>query len=123
MSDVTIPNFCCTEFRCKCPVCHGVVYHKMQPHVLNALHAMRVAYGKPIYLSSAYRCGLHPKEVVKEKAGTHNQGLALDIVVPWGADRMELLFIAKALGFRGFGFADSFIHIDMRDGPTTSWCY
>jgi len=74
-------------------------------------------------LSSAYRCELHGSEAVKVRPGTHNRGLAFDIRVPWGEKRMKIIELAIKHGFKGFGFANSFIHIDMGSDKFRSWGY
>jgi uncharacterized protein YcbK (DUF882 family) len=116
-------NFTAYELRCKCDLCRREVPSNIDRAALAALQKMRDDYGKAIRLTSAYRCEMHPKEIRKEKPGTHNQGIAFDIKVPWGRDRMELLRLALKHGFKGYGFAESFIHIDFRNGVHTSWSY
>lgn len=75
-------------------------------------------------LNSAYRCPKHPVEARKAKPGTHAQGVAFDVSIPWGAERMRLLQLAIEAGAEGFGFADTFLHIDFADRPhSTSWGY
>lgn len=79
--------------------------------------------GKPLILSSAYRCPHHPVEAKKKRpgTGTHCQGIAADVAVT-GFDQVNLIAIARDLGFKGFGFANSFIHIDLRD-KEAKWSY
>lgn len=84
---------------------------------------LRDELGEPISLSSAYRCHLHPAESIKSVPGTHNRGVAFDITVPWGEKRMRIIDIAIRLGFKGFGFANSFIHIDTGSDKFRSWNY
>jgi hypothetical protein len=63
-------------------------------------------------------------EARKERPGTHNEGIAFDIRVPYGRLRMKLVEEALKLGAKGFGFANSFLHIDFRlQNDATSWGY
>jgi uncharacterized protein YcbK (DUF882 family) len=90
---------------------------------LDKLQAIRDELGFPLPVNSAFRCAAHPAENRKLKPGTHNRGIAFDIAVPWGPQRMKLIEVALKHGARGFGFADSYVHIDFRDGPLTCWTY
>lgn len=123
MSEPRAKNFPAHELRCKCDKCRGDVPNKAATEALFALQRIRDQFGEPMILTSAYRCADHPVEARKARPGTHNQGLAFDIRVPWGRDRMRLIELALAEGFRGFGFANSFLHIDYRPDPLTSWNY
>jgi len=117
-------NFPTDELRCKCTACEGLVPNECSAIALILLQQLRDAYGYPLYLTSAYRCALHPDEVAKEKGpGRHHEGIAFDIHIPWGRDRMKIISLALELGFRGFGFGNTFLHIDMRTGPFTCWSY
>lgn len=115
-------NFPAIELRCRCVRCDLTEPNQCSQEALSALQALRDAYDKPIVLASAYRCPEHPVEARKSKPGKHNEGVAFDIAVPWGRDRIKLIGLAMVYGFTGFGFANTFLHIDMRDIPT-SWGY
>lgn len=95
----------------------------MNPWALMLFQRIRTEYGKPLVISSAYRCPEHPDEASKAKAGRHSMGIAFDVRLPWGADRMELFRIAMKHGARRFGFANSFLHIDFDTTGATCWGY
>lgn len=117
-------SFSPKELRCKCPSCQGLQPNKCSPDALSKLQLIRNDFGKAMVVTSAYRCEKHPEEAKKARPGQHTNGVAFDIQVPWGTDRMKLLKLALAHGATGFGFAKSFIHIDFRDTPVeTSWGY
>jgi len=116
-------NFTVEELRCKCQHCLSEKPNKVDPAVLVFLQAIRDELDEPMSLSSAYRCELHNSEAVKVRPGTHNRGLAFDIRVPWGEKRMKIIELAVKHGFKGFGFANSFIHIDMGSDQFRSWGY
>lgn len=52
----------------------------MHPDLLDVLDNMREEIGKPIFVSSGYRCANHPIEAMKETPGEHSEGMAVDII-------------------------------------------
>ena len=122
MVESSSANFSEKELRCKCEHCQLQKPNKCQQKAVDALQAIRSEYGKPLTITSAYRCERHPVEAKKQKPGTHNQGVAFDIAIPWGHERGVLTDLAIKHGFKGLGFANSFLHIDMRKDFMT-WTY
>lgn len=104
------PNFEEAEFRCrhtgKC---------EMHPHFMERLQRLRMAYGKPMKITSGFRDRTHPIEARKSATGAHALGRAADIAVV-GADAIRLVFLAAELGFTGIGVQQKgegrFIHVD-----------
>lgn len=124
MTEPSTRSFKPIELRCKCDACKGEVPNQCDPYALRMLQKLRDAVGAPLILNSAYRCANHPVEARKERPGTHNEGIAFDIRVPYGRLRMKLVEEALKLGAKGFGFANSFLHIDFRlQNDATSWGY
>ena len=117
------PNFRAEEFSCKC----GCGKNDMQPAFMGRLQALRYAYGKPMLITSGYRCANHPAESIKAMpgSGTHSQGIAADIGVS-GADAQTLLRLALEANFTGIGIQQKghgrFIHLDIREHPAL-WSY
>lgn len=95
----------------------------MQQHVMDAVEAMRVAAGRPLHLTSAYRCPLHPEEAKKAKPGQHSAGLAVDIAVSNGAERLEIIKLGLAHGATGVGVASGFVHLDWRTSTPVAFVY
>ena len=94
-----------------CTHCDSII---VVPEALDRLEAVRVLYGKPIILASAYRCALHPEEVAKKTGpGSHTTGTAFD---PYPAGRGDLAAMLDAfyqvgvLG-RGMGLRNGKMHI------------
>lgn len=109
--------FSARELRCKC----GCESHGVTQELVDKLDQLRELWGKPLVLTSAYRCSKHPEEARKAKPGRHNQGIAADVAVS-GYDQIRLIVLAHQLGFKGFGIANSFVHLDLR--PTgAKWGY
>jgi zinc D-Ala-D-Ala carboxypeptidase len=117
------PNFSENEF--KCSHCGKV---DMQPAFMARMQQLRNMYGKPIVISSGYRCPEHPIEAAKATPGVHAMGIAADVVVS-GTDAYEILKHAFTLGFAGIGVQQKgggrFIHLDiMRSVPRPNvWSY
>ena len=109
------------EFACKC----GCGRADMQPLFLGRLQALRMIWGKPMIITSGYRCPDHPVEKAKASPGTHAQGIAADIGVS-GADAVTLLRLALDANFTGIGVQQKgngrFLHLDIREHPAI-WSY
>lgn len=118
------PNFSEDEFRCKC----GCGKVEMRADFMAKLQQLRNAYGKPMIITSGYRCPDHPVEAKKTVSGAHTTGMAADIAVQ-GTDAYNLLKHAFALGFTGIGVQQKgggrFIHLDTMQRPPRPnvWSY
>lgn len=92
--------------------------NEMQQETVDRLDRLRELYGKPIRLSSAYRCPKHNATVSSTGAdGPHTTGQSADILCS-GADALILVGLALHVGFTGIGIAQKgphgsrFIHVD-----------
>ena len=118
------PHFKREEFACKFTnLCF------MDPEAVDRLEKLRVEFGKPITLSSAYRDSSHPAERTKKFPGYHGKGMAYDILVH-GEDAVRILELALKYGYGGIGvnqkgeYSQRFIHLDTRDPKETRiWSY
>ena len=117
-------NFTEKEFACKHCGKNG-----MQLEFIKKLQELRDLYGKPIKISSGYRCSEHPIESAKKTTGTHCEGCAVDIAID-RKEAYELLGLALKLEFTGIGIkqkGDSrFIHLDIsqtKEPRPTVWSY
>lgn len=100
------PNFEPAEFACRhC----GETYH--WPEFLDKIQAVRRELGKPIIVLSGHRCSLHNARVGGAPLSEHLK-LAVDISIV-GHDRARLLQACRNAGFTGFGFYQTFLHIDL----------
>jgi zinc D-Ala-D-Ala carboxypeptidase len=117
------PNFKADEF--KCSHCGD---NEIKEELLDKLQALRSRYGKPMRITSGYRCPRHPIEAAKSAPGPHSSGLACDVGVE-GADAHKLLGLALDAGFRGIGVQQKgtgrFLHLDLLNAPNrpTVWSY
>ena len=108
------PNFRASEFECR----HCGTLH-MEEAFLDVLQAIRGEYGRPMRVTSGYRCPEHNEAVSHTgKTGPHTTGLAADIGVA-GTDAYDLLKIAFARGVHGIGSNQAgdwerrFVHLDL----------
>ena len=111
-------NFKSEELACSC--CGE---EQIQQWALDKLQMVRNSTGRPLKITSAYRCSKHPVESRKKKAGTHHQGIAFDIYTSNGAERYQIITQGLLAGATGIGVAKSFIHLDWRDGTPVVWTY
>jgi len=118
------PNFSAKEMACQHCGSEGIT-----PQLMDKLQALRTAYGKPMRITSAYRCPRHPIEAKKSTPGAHALGLAADIGVE-GAEAYRVLNLAFLHGFTGIGVQQKgtgrFIHLDVRNGELPGpvvWSY
>jgi len=76
------------------------------------LQALRDKVGRPLTVTSGYRCASHPVELRKTHLGAHAQGLAADIAISGATERYALIKAAIEVGMTGLGVASGFIHVD-----------
>ena len=120
------PYFTSEEMKCS-----HTGLEKMDAEFMEMLTELRVAYAKPMLVTSAYRDATHPIEAKKTKPGAHATGKAADIAVERG-EAYEVLKLALEIGFTGIGVAQKgsgrFLHLDIcnsDDGMIrpTVWSY
>ena len=114
----TVKYFRLEEFNCT-----HTNNNEMDKAFLAKLDTLREECGFPFVITSGYRDPSHPSEARKEKPGTHSQGIACDIRVNNGVERMNIVHNALKLGFGGIGVARSFVHVDTRDTTPVMWTY
>ncbi|MDR1651664.1 MAG: peptidase M15 [Synergistaceae bacterium] len=75
LNDIRIsPHFKLREFQCGC--CGTV---KLRPELIAMLEALRALWGRPISLTSGYRCEQHNRAVGGASRSLHMAGRAADI--------------------------------------------
>ena len=97
----------------------------MDPEFLERLDQLRGICGFPFRITSGWRDSSHPAEARKAEpgTGTHCQGIAADIAVSNGFERMNIVHEALKLNFNGIGVAKGFVHIDDRKTTPVMWTY
>jgi uncharacterized protein YcbK (DUF882 family) len=118
INDIDIAKyFKLSEFACPC--CKRVMLH---PMLLNKLVEFREMIGKPIYITSGYRCSEYNQKVEGIKSSYHLLGLAADIKIE-GLSALDLLEYAESINFTGIGLYEkkNFLHLDVRPTKLARW--
>lgn len=104
-------NFNLREFQCPC--CHTVTLH---PRLAASLQKLREAWGKPITVTSGYRCARHNAEAGGVPDSRHMRGLAADVAVP-RAEQEKFRALARAAGFSKIlpYPKRNFVHLEIND--------
>tara|TARA_R100001369_G_scaffold11161_1_gene24536 strand:+ start:399 stop:737 length:339 start_codon:yes stop_codon:yes gene_type:complete len=102
--------------------CQETGENAMDTGFLKVLEHLREVCDFPFTVTSGYRSKDHSIEKAKQNPGTHAQGIAADIKVSGGAQRMAIVKHASALGM-SVGVAKTFVHVDTRKTPAMCWCY
>lgn len=109
-----------TEF--KCPCCGKV---SLNENLIPTLDRIRGMYGKPMYITSGYRCPEHNTEVGGKPSSAHLTGEAADISCVSDRDRFNLIYAAITSGINRIGISSKFIHIDISESlpQNVLWLY
>lgn len=110
-------NFKVSEF-----LCHGAgccTHGKVDEKLVEILQKIRDHFGKPVHISSAYRCETWNKKVGGVSRSYHCSGQAADIKVE-DTSPAEVAKYAESIGVLGIGLYDSdadghFVHVDTRE--------
>lgn len=116
-------NFKYKEFDCQGSGCCSTTI--IDEKLVEYLQRIRDHFGKPVTITSAYRCEVHNKKVSGATRSYHVQGKAADIVVQ-GISSREVAKYAESIGILGIGLYETsadgyFTHIDTR--TTKSFWY
>jgi uncharacterized protein YcbK (DUF882 family) len=107
-------NFHLSEFECGCGECEETL---LDMNHIEKLQALRTLIGRPIEVTSGYRCEAHNKAVGGSPNSQHKNGTATDIKVQGvPIERVE----AACEFFDGLGRYETFTHIDSR-GYRARW--
>lgn len=111
-------NFNSYEFRCglgrTCPCSTILIDDKLVEY----LQKIRDHFGKPVTITSAYRCPSYNSTVSKATSSYHTKGMAADIQVK-GVTPRDVAKYAESIGILGIGLYETdkdghFVHIDTR---------
>jgi len=93
-----------------CPHCGA---NEIKTEFVDRLEEVRKVYGKPMYITSGYRCPAHNQAVGGVPESAHVDGIAADIGCSFAGDRMKLVTLAIANGIKRIGIAKTFVHLDV----------
>lgn len=109
-------NFVSTEFDCHGSGCCPTTL--IDDQLVVYLQKIRDHFGKPITITSGYRCETHNRRVGGATGSYHSKGQAADIVVQ-GITPREVAKYAESIGILGIGLYETskdgyFVHVDTR---------
>ena len=108
------PNFNITEFHCKGTTC-GCTETLHDPALSSYLQQIRDHFGKPVHITSGYRCEKHNAATANAASRSrHTMGQAADFTIS-GVKPAEIAKFAESIGVLGIGLYDNFVHIDTRE--------
>lgn len=113
-------NFQYKEFDCQGKGCCSTTI--IDEKLVEYVQRIRDHFGKPITITSPYRCEVHNRRVGGDIKSYHMQGKAADIVVQ-GVSSREVAKYAESIGILGIGLYETsadgyFTHIDTRTTKT-----
>ena len=106
-------NFSVYEFRCglgspcSCPTT------LIDDKLVEYLQKIRDHFGKPIDITSGYRCISYNSKIGGASGSRHTKGQACDFQID-GVAPLEIAQYAESIGIKGIGLYDTFVHIDTR---------
>ena len=105
--------------------CQETGENEMSEEFIHKLDELRAKCGFPFTITSGYRSTSHSIEAKKARPGRHTEGIACDIAVSNGFERMNIVHEALKMGcFNGIGIAKSFVHVDTRPAEKrVMWVY
>lgn len=117
MKDFQLTNdFNTAEMRCRC--CGKLA---ADPAFMFKLQKCRDLFGRPMLITSGYRCESYNMQVGGVKDSEHLKGNAADIAVT-AETKYDLLAAAIRSGLHGIGIGHDFLHLDNRTAGTI-WVY
>ena len=85
---------------------------------------MRDRIGKPLSITSGFRCNRHNKTVGGAEQSFHTLGMAADVSCPAGVSPEELAVVAEEIPLfceGGIGVYASLVHLDVRQSGKARW--
>lgn len=113
-------NFRVSELLCKGAGC--CTQGQIDDKLVEILQNIRDHFGKPVHVSSAYRCAAWNQQVGGETNSYHRYGQAADIKVE-GIAPAEVAKYAESIGVLGIGLYETqedgyFVHVDTRSAKS-----
>lgn len=99
------PNFTASEFACN--HCGEFFYDEK---FFDAVQALRSSLGRAVNINSGHRCEFYNAVIGGAPLSGHLK-LAVDLDL-YGHDRRNINGAAKQSGFTGFGYYQTFLHLD-----------
>jgi len=96
---------------------------KIDPKLLENLETLRATLGgKPMVITSGYRCPEHNRRVGGASKSQHIEGRAADVMMT-NHDPNRFKAVAEGVGFSGIGTypKQNFVHVDVRPNGPARW--
>jgi zinc D-Ala-D-Ala carboxypeptidase len=103
------PNFNPNEPNLACPCCGEFCLDEAS---FDHLQALRRKLGRPVHVNSGHRCFRHNAKVGGAPLSMHKRLVAFDVSLV-NQRPAELLDAARRVGFTGFGYYATFLHLDL----------
>ena len=98
--------------------CKGTGKLVVEPRLLDYIDLFRLRFGGPLTVLSAFRSPYHNAFVGGAPFSSHLKAVAVDLSIV-GQDKKQMEQLAKEIGFTGFGYYRTFLHIDL--GRKREW--
>ena len=108
-------HFTATELACPCGTCNRTVVHWA---LVELLQRMRWRIGRPIVVTSGFRCAPHNRDVGGARSSLHISGMAADVQCN-GLTPQMLADVAEECGAGGIGVYPRHTHVDV--GEERRW--
>jgi len=113
-------HFYRSEFTCRC----GCDRCEIDPRLLAGLEELRSLAGRPVVITSGFRCPAHNRKKKGASNSLHLSGRAADVRIPGLSIREMLDLAVQVADFRHGGIgvypAEGIIHVDVR-GKKARW--
>lgn len=113
-------HFQIKEFGCR----HCGDVQNLSSELLAVLELVRLKFGKPVTVTSGYRCKVHNDNVGSTDASQHRKGTAADIVIK-GVKPKEIYDYVNDTFPDSYGLGlytnSGFVHIDVKQGKKRRW--
>ena len=98
--------------------CRGTGKLVVEPRLLDYIDLFRLRFGGPLTVLSAFRTAYHNAFVGGAPFSSNLKAVAVDLSIV-GQDKKQMEQLAREIGFTGFGYYRTFLHIDL--GRKREW--
>lgn len=109
-------NFSRYEFECQGVGCCGRSA-PVHPALIDGLQELRDKIGRPLLITSGFRCRSHNRKIGGSRNSYHCLGMAADVAVPGGMTMEEFMMHVLSVDVffhGGVGRYSSWVHVDVR---------